>query len=93
MCVCIKCVPHVVFWGSTCSMSNTRIHVSYVSHVLVSCDLGCLMTDNLLTLYHDMIVPKHVLIYFCIILCKHESFTRKWSTYNFWSFALGSLVL
>jgi len=26
----IKCIPHVLFWGPTCPMSNTYIHMSYV---------------------------------------------------------------
>ena len=36
----IKRVPHVLFLGSSCLLSNTRIFVSSVSCVLVSCDLA-----------------------------------------------------
>ena len=36
----IKRVPRVLFLGSSCLVLNTRIFVSSVSRVLVSCDLA-----------------------------------------------------
>ena len=41
----MKCVLRVLFAGSSCPVSNTRIFVSSVSRVLVSCDLGYMTTS------------------------------------------------